>query len=871
MTFYKIYYDFTEQPKEEIKSLFKVNTKELMDIMKSQAHSDTDRYTILDARDKWMRARAPPKTGEVRLRGCCPDICPEKERYSRAIKNQLRIYEKIDGNVNHKSTLKEYSRSSADQEMPLLHELRPSSVLKRAMDHLLCNIVDRIEVDYGFMEEWYDNVENQTEDSQRIQSDNVTENIGEWFEYTWSTTRAMRKDITQQDLTKDPIAIDIMEKCARYHIVCAERLIEADSTDFSRKLNDENLTKCMQTLQHMYYDMSVDGHKCPNEAEFRGYDVLLNINEGDTLRKVSTLDNEVRRSPEINFAIQVLNAVNNNNYVRFFKLVQKSNLLQGCILVRYFNQVRRRGLETIVRAYTMSSKTVLQFSLSRLMSMLAFESIAECSKFCSSHGIEAEPDSNIVYMERTAFFHPESLPFKRARILVESKRQVSWSAVINGGPLPINPYLSYAPHDSFDANGFLKTIAYDASDQSLEDRPEISTQVPVQAPIQAPVQVPNLQAEKAMLQRRLEQALMQVGDEILLEVLNEESNEISVKTAMANEVAHEAHEEIKNKTIIDLSIEIAKETIREAKNEELRSRLEREAKSMAADEVKDDLIEEVMNEMVKEVAKQEMMRVSKLLKYNQTSPMVVDDLVNEVLKELLEPEAKHAMENAHAERDNRIAKLKARQVLALKKRMFKSWFKYCKKRKSQRDLLKNFPCMPGSQMFKTSIMKPYSLKQTLQLQNEVEKLHQVIDLEDKYIEETLLKPYNELVEILHDLKIKHWKIVLCGPTLDGQSPGKGLIEVIKKKLSINVAALDPDYLGDHSLLSCFSSPMTSMCARWIDQAILDEEIAYSEKKRRDYLTGTTEAGETIPGISEVANLLRLFNFVHLRLIFVSGI
>ena len=68
----------------------------------------------------------------------------------------------------------------------------------------------------------------------------------------------------------------------------------------------------------------------------------------------------------------------------------------------------------------------------------------------------------------------------------------------------------------------MKTIAYDASDQSLEDRPDISTHVPVQAPIQAPVQVPNLQAEKAMLQRRLEQALMQVGDEILLEVLNEE-------------------------------------------------------------------------------------------------------------------------------------------------------------------------------------------------------------------------------------------------------------------------------------------------------------------------------------------------------------
>ena len=34
---------------------------------------------------------------------------------------------------------------------------------------------------------------------------------------------------------------------------------------------------------------------------------------------------------------------------------------------------------------------------------------------------------------------------------------------------------------------------------------------------------------------------------------------------------------------------------------------------------------------------------------------------------------------------------------------------------------------------------------------------------------------------------------------------------------------------------------------------------------------TTEAGETTPGISEVTNLLRLFNFVQLSLIFVSGI
>jgi hypothetical protein len=34
-----------------------------------------------------------------------------------------------------------------------------------------------------------------------------------------------RKDITQQDL-KDPVTVELVEKCARFHIVCAERLIE---------------------------------------------------------------------------------------------------------------------------------------------------------------------------------------------------------------------------------------------------------------------------------------------------------------------------------------------------------------------------------------------------------------------------------------------------------------------------------------------------------------------------------------------------------------------------------------------------------------------------------------------------------------------
>ena len=34
--------------------------------------------------------------------------------------------------------------------------------------------------------------------------------------------------------------------------------------------------------------------------------------------------------------------------------------------------------------------------------------------------------------------------------------------VMNAGPLPLNPYLTYRPHDSFDERGYLRPEAYEA-------------------------------------------------------------------------------------------------------------------------------------------------------------------------------------------------------------------------------------------------------------------------------------------------------------------------------------------------------------------------------------------------------------------------
>lgn len=660
-------------------------------------------------------------------------------------------------------------------------------------------------------------------------SDNGCENVGEWFEYTWSTTRAIRKDITQQDLTKDPLAVDLMEKCARFHIMCAERLIEEGPHDFDKKLNDENLTKCIQTLKHMYYDMSIEGVQCPNEAEFRAYDVLLNLNDGDTLRSIQTLDNQVRTSQPIKFAIDALTAVNNNNYIRFFKLVKKASLLQGCILLRYFDQVRQKALETIVKAYC-PGKSVVQYSLSKLTFMLGFESLQDCSSFCNQHGLSPEMESDCVYMEKSSFFYPESSrSLKRAKNLVESKRLTQWSVVINGNqPLPSNTYLTYVPHDSFDSEGYLKPQALDGSDQSSLSGVKPTANLP---------EIVQEQAKKSQ-EMAIVKAMEQVANEMLNEVILEQSIKQSQTLVVLNQSMFEMADNVENEVLKSAVLQISQEVLKKARNEEIQRRLDLEAKNALAEQVQADLLNEVIDELIKDIGNAEIARMDKLNQYLNLCPQVVEELIGQVLQELLQVPLDQVLNDCMEEREAKVRALKQRQEERCQRRFFKSWLKYVRKRKSQRDILQKFPCIPSSLKTNEQLkcdLKAYSLKETLSIKHQVDKLHNVIDLEDKFVEHSILEPMLGLPALLKEKGIKQWKIVVTALNLEHSSIGKGLVEMTKKKLSI---AINTDQDHDSNLLCCFSTPDASLAVRWIDNDMIDEDIAYSDKKRRDYLTGT---------------------------------
>nr|XP_057902994.1 germinal-center associated nuclear protein [Doryrhamphus excisus] len=414
------------------------------------AETSEDKYRLLEQRDKILRqdrTKSPDMDLSKVFVGTCPDMCPEKERYMRETRNQLSIYEVHPNTemVDHEAAIKEYSRSSADQEEPLPHELRPLSVLSMTMDYLVTNVMD------------------QGHDSLR-----------DWYDFVWNRTRGIRKDITQQRLCC-PHTVSLIEKCTRFHLHCAHHLCEEPMSVFDSKINNENLTKCLQSLKEMYEDLKDRHIYCPGEAEFRQYSVLLKLNDGDILRQVQQFRDEVRNSSEVHFAVQAFAALNSNNFVRFFKLVKKGSYLASCLLHRYFNQVRAKALKILNIAHTVGPRSTA-FPVEDVVRMLMFRSAAEATDFIQQYSLNVS--DGLVDLNRIAYQEPELLSQKKSEIIL-AKKTTLIGEVVNGGVLPKPP--QHVPVCSFDSqNKFRGEVPM--AEPVLDPFKAIATRVEVKTP-----------------------------------------------------------------------------------------------------------------------------------------------------------------------------------------------------------------------------------------------------------------------------------------------------------------------------------------------------------------------------------------------------
>lgn len=449
--------DNTDAPTTSSDSAIPSLPPSLLLLVGTVAETPEEKYRLLDQRDRILRQARVKRTELDQANvfvGTCPDMCPEKERYMRETRNQLSIFEILPGTdkIDHATAIKEYSRSSADQEEPLPHELRPLPVLCMTMDYLVTYIMD-----------------------------NGENNYRDWYDFVWNRTRGIRKDITQQHLC-DPVTVSLMEKCMRFHIHCAYELCEEPMSAFEPKINNENLTKCLQSLKEMYQDLHNRGETCPCEPEFRGYSVLLNLNKGDILREVQQLQESVRNSAEVKFALQVFSAFNSTNYVRFFRLVRSSSYLNSCILHGYFGQVRRRALQVMNIAYTFSPQRPTLFPLEEVVRLLLFQDADQAAGFLTAYGLSVS--DGFVEINRSAFAEPEAPLQPKKSPLISHKCNVSVGQIVNGAPLPTFPL--HTPVCSFDAQnrytGFTNSteIAVKSGQEPtvVTDKPEVKDAVP---------------------------------------------------------------------------------------------------------------------------------------------------------------------------------------------------------------------------------------------------------------------------------------------------------------------------------------------------------------------------------------------------------
>ncbi|XP_064489302.1 germinal-center associated nuclear protein-like [Ornithodoros turicata] len=670
----------------------------LMAELRRTAHTVGERFRTLDVRDKIIRLHLQKQSDIVTAkatRGSCPDMCPEKERYSRTDKKCLSSFEVLpgsDGVMDPRRMVKEYSRSSADQEEPLPHELRPPSVLSLTMDYLMCNIMD-------------------------IQE---SVPVGEWYDFIWNRTRAIRKDITQQHLC-DLISVSLVEKCARFHIHCAAVLIEEDMTTFDSKINDENLGKCLQTLKHLYYDISLRGVRCHNEAEFRAYDVLLHLNEGDIVWQVQQLPEDIRRSPEVSLSVAASEALNCHNYVRFFRVAAEAPYLSSCLLHRYFAQVRTQALQTMLKACRPTSHKE-EIPLSTLVDQLKFDDAAEAQDFATCLGQAA--DEMFLYLDRSSQMQLERAPLRegggnvifstrrgweqkgRSKLLVENKRTCSIGEVVNGSPLPSDPLDSYIPHDSFMTDGTLRPAAYDAGDQVRKCWGESSSETPAQelqntfAVTTAFESQPPSFAPPAPLYSN--EAIKDVARDIINETIVDYAYSTGHEVILMEWSEHLARELLEEVTAVSAR-ELSQEVYLYAKEQRLQEiliakQLAREQAQEAERRCHAALVEEMTLEVVNEdlgslcrschrEALQEL--------WDKQSEDIGSSLLSDAIASEVQDVAASVFTKERALYHMKLSRAHSYNNLRLLRTSFKRWLEYKNEQKSQRVARETFPAIPN--------------------------------------------------------------------------------------------------------------------------------------------------------------------------------
>lgn len=313
--------------------------------------------------------------------------------------------------------VKKFRRSAAGYEEQLPSDIRPPLVLQKTLDYLINGVVGgpvALATVHGFV---------------------------------WDRTRSIRNDFSIQQVTKIEdvkIAIDCFERIVRFHILSLHQLSGSGEHggEFNAHQERTQLNNALLSLHH-YYEDNQNTFISPNEAEFRAYAIIFEIQDlrPDVEDRLQNLPKHILKDQRVRTALKLYAAAGNStdqqgplqpqtrfmtaqaNTGGFWSMVQSNSVsyLMACVTEIYFNHVRRTCLKAIWKAYKGKragpTKEGDNWILKDLKTALGFDDEEQTRTFCEQQGFTiAQSENGDPYMDLGSAdggsFTGQSLPLK---------------------------------------------------------------------------------------------------------------------------------------------------------------------------------------------------------------------------------------------------------------------------------------------------------------------------------------------------------------------------------------------------------------------------------------------------------------------------
>ncbi len=298
---------------------------------------------------------------------------------------------------------KRFRRSAAGYDEQLPSDIRTPATLQKTLDYLLDNLVAG------------------------------GERLATIHKFVWDRTRAIRNDFSIQQVSREDdvrIAVDCFERIARFHILCLHQLSNPnelhEGENFDAFQEKEQLNNTLLSLMY-YYDDNRRKQRFSNEAEFRAYCIILELQSQlpDLEDRMQSWPQQLLDDKRVQTALKLYSAAANTlfdqgplkpmapysiaqgNTGLFWSLLKSKavSYLMSCVAEIYFAQVRYIALQNLWDAHrgpqTHNGRTQ-DWTLSELTAVLAFDDDDQTYDFCSVYDLGFKTsDNGVQYLDFT--------------------------------------------------------------------------------------------------------------------------------------------------------------------------------------------------------------------------------------------------------------------------------------------------------------------------------------------------------------------------------------------------------------------------------------------------------------------------------------